>query len=211
MENSNFHNDSENQNKYESRNHLNHDIQQAVSDVATGMLEEVLYKLTEERTESFETCREAVLDSNVDETAIIGLSVDDEIDLIEQFADDFGLDLGSVTPDGLRNRIDGVATWIVRSLGEQEALEAIETLEKFMEEYELKFSNIVSGNNHGWARHFAERGEGDHCWVYEYRNLEGEEIHIDVWEYKQKGLEITFEKYVDAEDVTDQEKYFDAT
>ncbi len=132
METSNFHNDSENQNKYESENNLNHDIKQAVSDVAVGMLEEVLYKLTEERAESFEICREAVMDSQVDETAIIGLSVSDEIDLIEQFADDFGFGFGDVAPDSLRNRIDGIATWIVRSLGEQEALVAIEALESWV-------------------------------------------------------------------------------
>jgi hypothetical protein len=209
MEKSNYDSSQENQNTTET--HLNHDVREAVSDVAVGMLEEVIHKLTEEQTESFETCRETIYDTNVDETAIIGLSLEDEIDLIEQYADEFGFVIGEIAPDNLRYRIEGISTWIVRYLAEQEAMEAITALENYMTEHDLEFSNIVSGNSHGWARHYAERGEGDHGWVYEYRNLEGEEIHIDVWEYKHKGLEITFEKYIDKADVTEEEKYFDAT
>jgi hypothetical protein len=210
MEKSHSDNSPENQNTTEITDHLNHNIREAISDVAAGMLEEVLYKLTEERTESFETCREAIYNTHIDETAVIGLSLEDKIDLIEQFADECGFVIGEVAPDNLRNRIEGIATWVVHYLSEQEAIEAIEALENYMKEHDLDFSNIVSGNSHGWARHYSERGEGDHCWVYEYRNLENE-IHVDVWEYKHKRLEVTFEKYIDSADVTDEENHFDAT
>ena len=211
MERSNYDHDSENQNQTETKNQLNHDVQKAVSDVASGMFEEVRYKLADEKVESFEKVREAVYDTHMDDASIIGLSMEDEIDLIEQFGDDFGFDIGDVKPDNLRNRIDGIATWIVHSLAEQEAMEAVEALEQYMAEHDLEFSNIVPSNSHGWARHFSESEVGEHGWSYNYRNLEHEEIHIDVIEYKHLGLEITFERYIDAADVTEEEKYFDAT
>jgi hypothetical protein len=169
MERSNYDHDFENQNQTETKNQLNHDVQQAVSDVASGMLEAVLYKLADEKVESFEKCREAVSDTQMDDASIIGLSMADEVDLIEQFADEFGFDIGDVKPENLRNRIDGVATWIVHYLAEQEAIKAVEALGNYMAEHELEFSNIVSGNSHGWARHFAEREVGAHGWAYEYR------------------------------------------
>jgi hypothetical protein len=207
MERSTYDHSYENQNQ----NQLNHDVQKAVSDTASGMLEAVHYKLADEKVESFEKCREAVSDTSIDEAAIIGLSMEDEVDLIAQFADDFGFIIGDMKPDNLRNRIEGIATWIVCSLATQEVHEAINALENYMTEFDLEFSNIVTGNSHGWARHYAEREVGAHGWAYEYRNLEHEEIHIDVIDYKHKGLKITFEKYIDAADVTEEEKYFDAT
>ncbi len=78
-----------------------------------------------------------------------------------------------------------------------------------MDDHGLEFENIVSGNYHGMFRHYAERTEGDDCQVYEYRNLEHEGIHIDVWDYQKDGLEITFETHPDK--VSVKEKYFDAT
>jgi hypothetical protein len=45
--------------------------------------------------------------------------------------------------------------------------------------------------------------------VCEYRNLEGEGIHIDVWEYEKYGLRVYFE--TTPEDVSEEEERFDAS
>jgi hypothetical protein len=202
--------DSDFETKNQNQNQLNHDVQQAVTDTASGMLEEIHHQLAEEKAD-FEKCREVISDIHIDDASIIGISMSDEIDLIEEFADEFGFIIGDVKPDQLRNRIDGIATWIVHYLAQQAAMEAVDALEAYMAEFDLEVANIVLGNSHGWARHFSESEVGEHGWSYNYRNLEHEEIHIDVIKYNNLGLEITFEKYVDAADVTDEEKYFDAT
>ncbi len=160
MERSNYDPDAENQNQTE--NQLSFAAKTAVENVVASMLEDARYKLVDEKTASFEACRAAISDAYVDETAIIDLSMEEEIGLIEQFADEFGFVIGDVTPNNLRDRIDGIAIWIVRYLAERQVMEAIQALEEFMEAHELEFSHIVSDNNHGRARHYAERGEGAH-------------------------------------------------
>lgn len=66
-------------------------------------------------------------------------------------------------------------------------------------------------NAHGWARHWGERFEREHCQVYEYRNLEHEGIHVDVWEYSADGLKLTFETRLSPDEVSEEENRFDAS
>lgn len=199
--------DSENKNQYD----LDLEARRAVDDVKSRMMEDIRYKLTRERVDSLDVCRETVSNRDLDETAILDLSIEDKLSLIEQFSDECACMIGAVSPRDIRKWIDVLATWIVFSLATQETMEALTTLEDFMEEHEFTFKNLVEGNHHGWARHWGERDEGDHCQVYEYRNLEGDEIHIDVFEYKNKGLYLTFERYINKDQVSPEEARWDAT
>ncbi len=190
---------------------LNFSEKDAVNGIRDGMLEDAAYRLAQKEIASFEDMREVVYEYPADETAIINLTAEDEISLIQAYADDFGIALENIVPDNLRRIIEQTAALVAHMLAENEAMEAINKLKSFMERYGLGFENIVNGNNHGWARHRGERQEGEHCQVYEYRNLEHEQIHIDVWEYKAHGVELTFEVYLDPADVSDEENRWDST
>jgi hypothetical protein len=190
---------------------LNFEQQRAINELKDTFIGDLLYKISNREIHSCDDLREALTDCYVDETAVMDLSITDQIDLIEQYGDEYELHFEGVTPDTIRFRIAVLSTFVVGCLAENETLKSIQNLEDFMIDYELEFKNIVYGNAHGWARHWDERMEGDHCQVYEYRNLEHEQIHIDVWEYRRDGWELTFETHLSPKEVSYEENHFDAS
>lgn len=190
---------------------LNPEQKNAVINARNSILENIKYQLAHQQISSFDELREAVFDHYIDETAIIDVGVADEIDLIEQYAKEYDIDLGEITSENLRVAIERTATLVVSYLAESGAAVAVDRFEKFMKEHQLDFDNLVDGNHHGWARHWGERPAGDNCWVYEYRNLEGEQIHIDVWEYRDSVFKLVFETYLAADQVSSAENRFEAS
>ena len=199
--------DSENKNQHD----LEPEVRSAVDNAKTSMMEDVHFKLVRERVESLDVCRETIVNRDLDETAILDLSLEERLSLIEEFSEECSCVIGAVRPQDMRKWIDVMATWIIFNLATQEAQAALTELEDFMEEHEFTFKNLVEGNMHGWARHYGEREEGEYCQVYEYRNLEGEGIHVDVYEYSNNGLEVTFERYIPKDSVSQEEAVWDAT
>lgn len=156
----------------------------------------------------------------------IGCSYDEQLDFIAKYGDKAGVEFsGTFRLEDIWSVISDTAAETVRGLCNNELTEAFEALRKFMKEECLDFSQKVSENAHGWARHWGE-DEKDSCTVYQYRNLEGEKIHIDVYEYllyqtseywsdrescrKQDKVKIWFEKHLEPDEVSEEENNFDA-
>ena len=193
--------------------HLNWETKRIIENTVSGMFVEVEYQLGRKQIDSFDDCFNLIDESYVDETAVIELSLEDELTLVELYADDMGISLDSIKAEDIRRFLETTSAMVVGYLAREKANQVVYDLKQFMEENDLDFENVASGNsnNHGWARHYAERMAGDDCNVYQYRNLEGEQIHIDVWEYQKDGLKVVFETQLSPEDVGEEENRWDAT
>lgn len=82
----------------------------------------------------------------------------------------------------------------------QKVSEELQELQEFLESEELELSEATSNNPHEWWIHYAER-DLDNCTVYEYRNLEGEKLHYDVYHYSNSFVNFYFVKQVHILDV----------
>jgi len=180
----------------------------AIKNIKLGIFSTIQFDFNAGNINSFDDMRNNIDEYHIDESDILSIPTDDRIDIVECYGDESGLEFSADT-DGIRRQLEISTTIVIANLARESAYEALQSFEKFMEEHDLEFENIVADNNYGSFRHYAERGEGEHCQVYLYRNLEGEGIHINVWEYKQDGLELYFETRPN--EVSPTEEYFDAS
>lgn len=197
--------------RYDPEDHHTPEINHAIQNTKEFMLEDVEHHLAQHEISSSEEANEIIQSYQIDETAVISLSIDEKIDLIELYADDYDLELSHVKPDNIRGILESISAHIIYLISESKAMEEVKNLFDFMEKNDLTVDNIVPSNQYWWARHYWEREEGDHCQVYEYRNIEEEQIHVDVYEYKRGGMSVTFDVFINDNDVSFGERYFDAT
>ncbi len=81
-----------------------------------------------------------------------------------------------------------------------------------MDEHELDFDDLVESNSYGMFAHFSESDSSTgHGTIYHYRNLEDEQVHIDVFEFHTIAGPISFEKRVDDKDVSEKERRWNAS
>ena len=180
----------------------------AIKARAEGILDEMLFKIEHGEIQDIDDCNAFIDDTDNDDAAAMHLDLDDQLTLVELHAEDHGLEISGSIED-IRTKIETFAAYLVCTLAESEARTAVHNLETFLDENEFEFEEIASSNAYGWARHYAEREE-DGCQVYEYRNVEGE-IHVDVWEYVvTPRVRVYLRRFLDAEDVTPEERVFDA-
>ena len=183
----------------------------AVLGVTETMLDNVTEQLEDQEIADSHELYDLLSETYCDDTLAMDLSLDERLDLAEEYADDYGFELGEVTINNIRSRVETLAILVIHQLGLERAHEHLSTLMTAMDEHALSISHLRSDNPHGWARHYAERDEGPFQ-VYEYRNLEGEQIHVDLWEYYAiPGHSLYFEVWLDPEDVSVEENRFDAT
>jgi len=77
------------------------------------------------------------------------------------------------------------------------ARKSVKKFISFMREHKLKFDkNLIISNTMTSCFLSGERHEGRYCKIMEYRNRDVDPPNIDIWEYKDNGLNITFFKEV---------------
>jgi hypothetical protein len=182
----------------------------AIDDTASAILEEVLDALTSEPPADLEDFRMRVQESRAGEGGACDLDTDHQLDLLECHAEDAGVDFVHPTSfHDLRVRIEEAASAVLMDLAREQATEALQELERFVDDQGLESCALLGSNPYASARHFAESDEGS-CHVYHYRNVEG--IHVDVLEFELGTDHTVFLiRPVDSEDLTAQELTFDAT
>jgi hypothetical protein len=162
------------------------ETREAVEAHTRQLLEQVLDRLTYHRVETVAECREQLSDLLcVDGTEIVGMSLDEQLDLVEEHAADLDLRLASVDIESLRAQVETLAAHTVHALGEEQAAELLLDLEDFMTRHGLEVTDMISGNHLGHLPHRSERDEADGCVVYEYRNVDG--LDVDVYEVRFGG------------------------
>jgi len=187
---------------------LSYDVREAIKAAKESMFEAVQYELKKGNVDSLDDLHTVIDEHYIDECAVLDVPTDGRIELIEFYSDEVGCDF-SADADNLRRQLETFGAFIVGEFARESAHRGINALQEFMDAHGFELKNMVGGNNHGWARHYAERAEGRDCQVYEYRNLEGEGIHIDVWEYERDGLQVYFE--TTPEEVSEEEQNFDGS
>jgi len=80
-----------------------------------------------------------------------------------------------------------------------------------LDDEELDLGDIQSSNPYGCFRHHSESYPDTNVTVYHYRNIENEQLHVDLYEYSTTGSTFYFEKQIDDEDVTEGERVFEAS
>jgi hypothetical protein len=123
---------------------LDFDEQNAVDNMKQGIFEDLKWQLSQKEIHSFDDMRNAVTEYPVDETAVMDLSADQEISLIERYTEEFGLALERIVPDNLRRIIESTATQVVSQLAESAAFETIDRLYFPIKTYRSNRYAIVS-------------------------------------------------------------------
>ncbi len=189
---------------------LSSEVEDAVQEALDRQLELLKHHLDHQVVSTIANCRETVQEWEVDESLVADISMEERIRLLEDYGDEYGLELGDVTLESLSDRIDHLATLIVSFIAEARALEVVQAIEDLLDEHGLDISAVKGSDSYGYFRHYAEREE---CpWhVYEYRNLEGEGIHVDLYEYIVEGHHLYVEIFLEKGSLSDEEENWDAT
>lgn len=183
---------------------------EAVEDACSRQLELVQDRLRYDQQATIDECREAAEDWQVDECLILDLDLDDRLSLLEHYAADYGLELGTVALEDLRSRIETLTAMVVGSLGEERARDAFRHIEELLDEKDLPFDTLLADNPYELFRHFGERDEPP--WhVYEYRNLEGEEGHVDLYELTAAGVSFYVRQQLERGTLSAAEETWEAT
>lgn len=157
-------------------------VSDAVDTACSRQLELVQYRLRSVELHTIDDCRETLREWSTDECLILDLDLDERLTLVENFAAECGLELGAITLEDLRTRIEAMTATIVAHLGAERAIDAFQAIEDFLDERDLPFEALLADNPYELYRHYAERDEG--AWhVYEYRNLEENGTYVDIFEY----------------------------
>ncbi len=189
---------------------LSADAAEAVDTACSRQLELVQDRLRYDNRATIEECREAAEDWYVDECLILDLDLDDRLALLESHAADYGLELGAVTLEELRSRIETMTAMVVGYLGEERARDAFREIEELLDEKDLPFEDLLADNPYELFRHYAERDEPP--WqVYEYRNLEGEGIHVDLYELTVAGISFYVRQQLERGSLSAEEETWAAT
>ncbi len=168
-----------------------HNIEAAIDDRVSSIIEQVLWYLSEEQELYRQRAMEIIGDCDGDETAAIGLTLDQKLEIVEEGADECGYGDLAFTLDNLRTELECYAVMFIHLLAEGRTYGIFEELFDFMDEYDLEPEQMRDSNNFGWLPHVAEL-EGGSCTIYEYRNVEEPGNHIDVWEFRLKSGESVF-------------------
>lgn len=181
----------------------------AVDTACSRQLELVQYRLRSGELHTIDDCREALHELSTDECLILDLDLDERLTLAENFAAEYGLELGEITLEDVRARIEAMAATIAGHLGAERANDAFQAIEDFLEEKDLAFEALMADNPYELYRHYAERDEG--VWhVYEYRNLEENGTHVDIFEYTIAEISFYVRQEVDHDHMSPEEESWES-
>jgi len=155
------------------------EIRDAIEAHVHRLLEHTACAIADGQVETIDQCREQLADLlRSDGTETLGISVDDQLGLVEEHADDMDLQLDSVDIGTLRFQIDAMAARIIGEPGEQAAWEELTRLEEIMNRHDLSIEDLKTTNHLAHLPHATERSEGDGCTVLEYRDVDGFDIAV---------------------------------
>jgi len=189
---------------------LSAEAEEAVATACARQLELVQDRLRFDKQATLEECREAAEDWYVDECLILDLDLDDRLTLLGHYAQDYDLELGAVTIEELRSRIETMTAMVVGYLGEERARDAFREIEELLDEKDLPVEDLLADNPYELFRHYAERQEPPWS-VYEYRNLEGEGIHVDLYEMTVAGVSFYVRQQLEQGSLSAEEETWQAT
>ncbi|MEM9556105.1 MAG: hypothetical protein AAGC60_17745 [Acidobacteriota bacterium] len=189
---------------------LSYAVRDAIQDHAATCLQESICSLFD--FGSIDQAREFLDSYHDDGTSIVELKTDEKLDLIYEWADDLGLtptiaDWGQIT-----KLIDDTASFCLHSSAAHDAHSVLNDLEDLLDDKGLTVSAVRTGNPFACFRHFGERSE--ECWyVFEYRNLDGEGVHVDLYQYAGhlgSDIELYVEEPIPAGSFDPEIEHFDA-
>lgn len=186
-----------------------HDFEKAIQDVASYRLEMALERIDSGDVTTLDDLREAINDQPHDDTVGCYMATDDRLSALAIHGDEYGIEVTVTKPDDLRLWIEQQACALAHYLGEARAVEVVDELTEILNEHEIDLTDLDTRNPHESWRHYAERYLSSEVVIYEYRNLEGEGIHVDVHEITLPG-DVKVYALKDVEDVSDAEAGWDA-
>ncbi len=169
---------------YQPNYEPNYEQRQKINSAEAALFEQILWKIHEGEVDSIDKAREALYECDWNECAAIGLSLEDRLDMIQEFGPDLDLDMGEVALNDLQGKLESLAVAVIHHLAEQRVAERLGELEDLMDEHGLEFENITEANNYGYFVHRAERYPAEGCTVMEYRGVEDPDQAVDVWEVR---------------------------
>lgn len=173
-----------------------YDIEQAIDHRVSDIVEQVLWHLEEEQELYRQRAMEIIGECDGTDTATIGLTLDQQLEVVEEGADECGFGDLTFNLEDLRTELESHANLFIHLLAESRTYGLFEGLFDFMEEHDLEPEQMRESNNFGWHPHAAERDVGP-CTVYEHRNVENPGNHVDVWEYRfTSGERVYFEVWL---------------
>lgn len=193
-------------------NDLTSNCKDIVDDLCDTIILDFLNVFKSKNLETLAEWQEEIYDNYIDDSCLYELDMYERIHLVTNFGDTYTDRINCAIND-LETTINEISVYIFRQLSEELASTILHDLKEFMDEYDLDTSNIVEDNNHSWAIHYGEtdigKAKGN---IYHYRNLESEQIHVDVYEYKLLDKRVCyFEKYIEEDIVTEEENNFKST
>lgn len=162
--------------------HRDHDVDRAIQQRVDGLIEQVLWYLKEEGALDLDRVMEILSECSHEDTAAIGLTLEQKVEAIEEGMDEYGDSDLSLTFQSLRSELESYAAYFINLMAEGKARQIFDELYDFMLDNELEPDQMREDNGFGWLPHRSEREEGD-CVIYEYRNVEDPGHHIDLWQY----------------------------
>ncbi len=179
-----------------------HDIEEAIVHATDNIIEQVFWYLADEQELYRDRAMEVISECDGNDTAAIDLSMEQQLEVIEEGADEHGFGDLTFSLDSLRSELESYSVLFIHLLAESRTYGIFEELFDFMDEHDLEPEQMRDANNFGWLPHEAEREEHN-CTIYEYRNVEeplpfvqGHTTghHVDVWEYRlPSGERVWFE------------------
>lgn len=186
------------------------EVDEAINTACSRQFDLLFSQLEDGVVQTIDSCRETLQDWTEDETLAIDLTLEDQLSLLEEHGPDHDLTLEPVDWDTLRIRIESLSASLIAMEGERRALEVFDEVADLLDDFDLPCTALLSANPYGCFRHYAERDEAP--WhVYEYRNIEGEGIHIDLYEQDLYGIRIYVRHQLLPDSVSLEEDTWDAT
>ena len=169
------------------------EVREAIETYAHRLLEHIQYPAQNRPAVDLDAFREELSTLLcLDGTEVLGLDLDQQLGLVEDYADELDLQLDSADIDRLRFQVASLAAQVVARLGEERARELLLDLERFMNRRDLDLESLTMVNHLSIVAHQSERTESDGTTVYEYRGLDG--VDIDVYETRLAGGPVYFQK-----------------
>ena len=164
---------------------LSSDVVRAIDDATDSLLEGILHRIAQGDSVDFETLHSEIEDSRVGEASICDLDTDDQLDLLDCYADELGIVILQHTSIAdLRVKIAETAAAVLSSLARTQAMTALHGLESLIDAEELELRDVSMTNPYGSTRHDRESDEGSSI-VYHYRNVEvldADVLELDLWQ-----------------------------
>jgi hypothetical protein len=189
-------------------NHLSTAARAEVRERVIGILDNLRDRVRFKQVETFGDIRETVDDTPYDNTTAIDLSVVDCLALVEDYAEDVGVEKINVPADELTMKIEEVTAQVVCHFAIDQARRLVDGLDNFCDEFGFDASDLRPENEYGTFVHAGESQPAEDCVVYEYRNVESGEIHVNVWEYTFPGtdLKLYVNEYGEADEMSHLER-----